>query len=91
MRELTAGRKADIVLLDLNKPHLTTLLLGEFSNVIPNVVFAAQGSDIETVLIDGKIVMENRVLRTVDEEEIIARASRVTYDLLERRKRFVPD
>ena len=88
---LTAGRKADIVILDLNKPHLTPLLLGEFSNVIPNVVFAAQGSDVETVLIDGKIVMENRVLQTVDEEEIIARASRVTYDLLERRKPFVPD
>jgi 5-methylthioadenosine/S-adenosylhomocysteine deaminase len=88
---LTAGKKADIVVLDLNKPHLTPLLSGEFSNVIPHIVFAAQGSDVETVLIDGRIVMENRVLRTVDEGEVIERAGRVTCDLLERRKPFVPE
>ena len=87
---LAEGKKADVIVLDFKKPHLTPLLLGEFSNVIPNIVFAAQGSDVETVLIDGRIVMENRKLQTVNEEEVIERASRVTYDLLERRKPFVP-
>jgi len=88
---LTTGKKADIILLNLNKPHLTPVLRGEFSNVIPHIVFAAQGSDVETVLVDGRIVMENRILRTVNEEEVMERAGRVTYDLLERRKPFVPN
>lgn len=87
---LAEGKKADIVIMDLVRPHLTPLLLGEFANVIPNIVFAAQGNDVETVLIDGRIVMKNRVLQTVNEEEIIERADKVTYDLLERRKQLVP-
>lgn len=87
---LEAGKKADIAIIDLKKPHLSPLLLGEFSNVIANIVFAAQGSDVETVIIDGKIVMEKRVLKTVNEEEVMERADRVTYDLLERRRQFVP-
>jgi 5-methylthioadenosine/S-adenosylhomocysteine deaminase len=87
---LAEGKRADVIVLDFKKPHLTPLLLGEFQNVIPNIVFAAQGSDVETVLIDGRVVMENHEVRTVNEEEVIEKAGRVTYDLLERRKPFVP-
>jgi len=87
---LEEGKKTDIILVDLKKLHLAPLLLGEFSNVIPNLVFAAQASDVETVLIDGKIVMENHVLKNVNEEMIMERAAEVTHDLLERRKPFVP-
>jgi 5-methylthioadenosine/S-adenosylhomocysteine deaminase len=87
---LEEGKKADIVLVDLKALHLAPFLLGEFSNVIPNIVFAAQGSDVETVLVNGRIVMENRILKTVDEQEIAEKATNVTYDLLERRRPFVP-
>jgi 5-methylthioadenosine/S-adenosylhomocysteine deaminase len=88
---LEKGKKADVILIDLVKPHLTPVLLGEFSNIIYNIVFAAQGSDVETVMIDGKIVMENRKLLSVDEEKIIDRANKATIDLLERRKPYVPE
>ena len=87
---LEAGKKADISIINLRKPHLAPLLLGEFSNVIANIVFAAQASDVETVLIDGRIVMEKRILKTVNEDEIMERANRITYALLERRRPFVP-
>jgi 5-methylthioadenosine/S-adenosylhomocysteine deaminase len=87
---LEVGKKADIVIIDLMKPHLAPLLVGEFSNVVPNIVFAAQASDVETVLIDGKVVMEKRVLKTVNEEEVIQRATKAAYELLDRRKPFVP-
>lgn len=87
---LEGGKKADIVIIDLMKPHLSPVLVGEFSNIIPNIVYAAQASDVETVLIDGKIVMENRTLKTVNEEEVMERATKATYELLERRRAFVP-
>jgi len=87
---LEEGKKADVILIDLNKLHLAPLLLGEFSNVISNIVYAAQGSDVQTVLVDGKIVMEDRVLRNVDEESVIEKATRITADLLERRRPYVP-
>jgi len=86
---LAEGKKADITILDLDKPHLTPLLTGEFANIVPNIVFAAQGSDVETVLIDGRIVLKNHNLQTVNEEEIIARANETTRELLERRKPYV--
>jgi 5-methylthioadenosine/S-adenosylhomocysteine deaminase len=87
---LEEGKKADITIVDLKALHLTPLLLGEFSNVIPNIVFAAQGSDVETVLVNGRVIMENRILKTVNEKEIIERANNAAQDLLERRRPFVP-
>jgi len=87
---LEVGKKADVVILDGVKPHMTPLLTGEFSNIVANTVFAAQASDVETVLINGKIVMEKRVLKTVNETEVIQLATKTTYDLLERRRPFVP-
>jgi 5-methylthioadenosine/S-adenosylhomocysteine deaminase len=63
---LTPGMKADIILIDLNRPHLTPLY-----NEYSHIVYAVNGSDVDTVLINGKVVMKNRTLLTIDENEII--------------------
>jgi 5-methylthioadenosine/S-adenosylhomocysteine deaminase len=63
---LKAGMKADIIIIDLNKPHLTPMY-NEYSHLI----YAANGSDVDTVLINGKVVMKNRKLLTIDENETI--------------------
>jgi len=55
------GKKADIILLDLNQPHLTPLY-----NPYSQVVYAASGSDVSTVIIDGKVIMKDRTIRTMD-------------------------
>ncbi len=65
---LKKGMKADIIIIDLNKPHLTPIY-----NEYSHIVYAASGSDVETVLINGKIVMENRRLLTIDENEVMER------------------
>ncbi len=79
---LEAGKKADIIIISLDKPHLTPLY-NEFSQI----VYAANGSDVETVLINGKVVMENRHLLTIDEKEIMARVR----EIAERIKRSLKD
>jgi 5-methylthioadenosine/S-adenosylhomocysteine deaminase len=65
---LEAGKKADICIIDMNKPHLTPLY-DEYSHL----VYTVGGADVETVLINGKLVMKNRRLLTIDEEEVMRR------------------
>lgn len=60
---LEAGKKADIAILNLNSPSLTPR-----NNLIAGLSYSANGSEVETVLIDGKVTMENRKILTMDEE-----------------------
>ncbi len=70
---LQPGMKADIIVIDLDKPHLTPLY-DEYSSL----VYAAKGSDVTTVLINGKVVMEDRRLTTIDEEEAMNRVDTIS-------------
>jgi 5-methylthioadenosine/S-adenosylhomocysteine deaminase len=63
---LTPGMKADIIIINLNRPHLTPLY-----NEYSHIVYAVNGSDVDTVLINGKVIMKNRTLLTIDENDII--------------------
>ena len=65
---LEAGKKADICIIGMNKPHLTPMY-DEYSHL----VYTVGGADVETVLINGKLVMKNRRLLTIDEEEAMRR------------------
>ena len=69
---LEVGKTADIILLDLRKPHLTPLY-----NIYSHLVYSAGGSEVDTAIINGKLVMENRKILTVDENEIINQANRL--------------
>lgn len=64
---LEVGKKADIIILDMNQPHLTPLY-----NVPSHLVYAARGADVVHSIIAGKIVMENRKLLTLDENHLLA-------------------
>ncbi|MCL2838019.1 MAG: amidohydrolase [Oscillospiraceae bacterium] len=68
---IEAGKYADMILLDFNKPHLTPN-----HNTVSNIVYSANGADVDTVIVRGKILMENRELKTLDEEKILAKVSR---------------
>jgi len=62
---LKAGKRADIIVIDLNRPHLIPMY-----NPYSHLVYSATGSDVITTIIDGKIIMENRELHTLDLDEI---------------------
>ncbi|MFG6495991.1 amidohydrolase [Fictibacillus sp. UD] len=76
---LTVGKKADILLMDMNKLHLTPS--HEPANLL---VYSATGQDVDTVIIDGKMVMRGRELKTIDEEKVMANAKERTKELLGR-------
>lgn len=65
---LETGKKADLCIIDMNKPHLTPLY-DEYSHL----AYTVGGADVETVIINGRIVMRNRRLITIDEEEAMHR------------------
>ena len=64
---LEPGKKADLIVLDMNQPHLTPLY-----NIPSHMVYAARGADVVHSVINGKVVMQNREIRTLDERAILA-------------------
>jgi 5-methylthioadenosine/S-adenosylhomocysteine deaminase len=73
------GKKADLVIINFEKPHLCPLY-NEFSHL----VYATKSSDVETVIINGKIVMENRRLTTLNVDKVMKMVKKAKSRLLER-------
>ena len=63
---LEVGKRADLIVIDTNKPHLVPMY-----NPYSHLVYAASGHDVKHSIIDGNIVMEDRRLLTLDVEKII--------------------
>lgn len=69
---IEAGKKADLAILNLNTPSLTPR-----NNLIAGLSYSANGSEVETVIIDGRIVMENRKMLTMDEEMVYKKINEI--------------
>jgi 5-methylthioadenosine/S-adenosylhomocysteine deaminase len=76
---IEVGKKADLVLVDFRKPHLCPVY-----NEKSHLVYAAEAADVDTVIINGNLVMENREITTVDVDKIINRARECKKRLLAR-------
>lgn len=73
------GKRADFIILDMDKPHLTPCF-----DPVSTVVYAAYGSDVDTVVCDGETLMRGRKVQTLDEEAIIAEARCRSFEVMER-------
>ncbi len=73
---LECGKKADLIMLDLDQPHLTPLY-----NPFSHLVYAARGSDVMHSVINGKVVMKNRVLTTIDERAVKAEMGQIATNV----------
>jgi len=69
---LKVGMKADLIVIDTDKPHLTPLYHED-----SHLVYAAGGADVDTVLINGRMVMEGRKLLTIDESRVMTEVRRI--------------
>lgn len=83
---LEVGKKADVILVDTWTPALTPVFHGKNSNVLPHLVFVAHGENVDTTIVDGKILMEGRKLLTVDENQVIEEATRAAHKVIQARK-----
>jgi 5-methylthioadenosine/S-adenosylhomocysteine deaminase len=74
------GKKADIILIDKNSVNLNPM-----SNILSsNLVYAANGSNVDTTICDGNILMENRKLTNLNENLIIKKANKAIKELKEK-------
>jgi len=69
---LEPGKKADIITIDLNQPHLTPMY-----DPCSHLVYSARGADVRDVIIDGRVVMLQRRLLHIDEQEAMARVREI--------------
>jgi cytosine/adenosine deaminase-related metal-dependent hydrolase len=63
---LEPGKQADIAIVNMRQPHLVPDFM-----VVHRLMYEASGSDIETVIVNGKIVMEDRHILTVNENDVL--------------------
>jgi 5-methylthioadenosine/S-adenosylhomocysteine deaminase len=62
---LKPGMKADVILLDVDGPHAHPLY-----DPVSHIVYSAKDTDVDTVIIDGRVVMEHKEVKTIDEERL---------------------
>jgi 5-methylthioadenosine/S-adenosylhomocysteine deaminase len=74
---IEVGKRADLVALDLSPPHTQP----EGADLISRIVYSARASDVRHVVVDGKIVVRDGVLRTAKYEEIAREANRCARKL----------
>jgi 5-methylthioadenosine/S-adenosylhomocysteine deaminase len=82
--ELTARKKADVILINTLNQMFTPLMPNSKEHVFSHLVFAANGSAVDTTIVDGQIVMENREFTTIDEAEVLREANRAFREVVER-------
>jgi len=69
---LEAGKRADLITVDLNRPHTTP----QHDDVVSSLVYSAVAADVRTTIIDGQILLRDGDLQTLDESVVIDEANR---------------
>ncbi len=73
---LEPGKRADVIVIDTHKPHLTPMY-----NLYSHLVYAAGGNDVDTSVINGRVVMENRRLLTIDVAKVMADVNQIAEEI----------
>ncbi|UCD46223.1 MAG: amidohydrolase family protein [Candidatus Bathyarchaeota archaeon] len=76
---LEPGKRADIILVDARRPHMYPMNMA-----VDRVAYYANGNDVATVLVDGDVLMEDGVVKTVDEGEVLEMAQREAEAAIDR-------
>ncbi len=74
--KIEAGMDADIILIDMDTPAFNP-----FNNSISALVYSAGGYEVDTVMVKGKILMEGRILTTIDEEKVYYKVNEIAKRL----------
>ncbi len=77
---IEVGKRADLTVVSLKGAHTTPFYP---DNVISHLVYSCRGSDVVATIVDGNVLMADRILRTVDEDEVVARAQETARELFE--------
>jgi 5-methylthioadenosine/S-adenosylhomocysteine deaminase len=76
---LKVGKKADVIILDMKKPHLTPCF-----DIRSHLVYTAKGSDVRTTIVDGKVLMDDYRVMVLDEKKVMEEAQKAAEELVSR-------
>ncbi len=76
---IEAGKRADLILVDIDTIHSQPM-----NDIFSQIVHCAKAGDVQTVLVDGEILMKDRVLTRLDDKNVMAEAKAANRDLMER-------
>lgn len=75
---LEVGKKADMIFIKTDKIHLCPE-----NDVCANIVYSANGADVDSVMIDGNLIMQNRKMINLNEKEVMRQVKKIAKRLLE--------
>jgi len=75
--QIESGKRADLILIKANEAHFIPRY-----DLIANLVYSGQAADVNTVIVDGNIIMHDRVIKTFDEQEVLEQSKRVAARLV---------
>jgi 5-methylthioadenosine/S-adenosylhomocysteine deaminase len=76
---LEPGKRADIIIIDTRRPHLIPMY-----NVYSHLVYTVSGHDVVTSIVNGQVLMEDRVLTTLDVDKVMEDVSQIAQDIVKR-------
>ncbi len=76
---LEVGKRADLILIDTGKPHFQPV-----NDLISQLVHCAKATDVDTVVVDGEVLMRDRQCASLDEHDVLRRAQAAQRDLMAR-------
>jgi 5-methylthioadenosine/S-adenosylhomocysteine deaminase len=77
---IEVGKRADLAVLSMGGAHTTPFYP---DTLISHLVYSCRGSDVKATVVDGQVLMADRVVRTVDEAEVVSRAQETARELFE--------
>ncbi len=80
---LEPGKLADIILVNINQPHFQPV---DSSNLLSNLVYCATGRDVVATIVDGRVLMKDRKVLTLNEEQVIHQSNEMLTEILQRSK-----
>ncbi len=69
---LEPGKKADVITVSMKGPRQTPMY-----NPVSHLVYVSKGDDVENTIVNGRILMRNKVVRTLDERAVLAAARKL--------------
>jgi 5-methylthioadenosine/S-adenosylhomocysteine deaminase len=84
---LEPGKQADMILIDLDKPHFAASRPNDADALMASIVFCACASDVDTVIVEGRIIMRNREVSTLEAQLVRESAGAASQRLLSRANR----
>lgn len=81
---IEAGKRADLIVVDLHTPHMWPVLPEPGSNIVEQIVYSGSAGDVLTTIVDGRVLMLDRDVLTLEESEVEQIVLEAALDLIQK-------